>query len=159
MPDSQHAPSVPVPPSHSPQQSSRRRNFRILLWAGAVAGLGVLGMLLLSSPGRESEVVVGNKVRTIQLNVLNGVGEAKLAQRMTDYLRSRGFDVVEIGNYQEELEKTLVIDRTGNSQAAIQVARSLGVPLEQVIQRIDKTLYLDVSVFIGKDYPSLQPFK
>jgi len=131
----------------------------MIVWAVTLAGLGVFGMLLFSDPGRESEVVVGNKVRTIQLDVLNGVGEAKLAQRMTDFLRSRGFDVVEIGNYREELERTLVIDRTGNSQAAIQVAKSLGVPLEQVIQRIDKTLYLDVSVFIGKDYPSLQPFK
>ncbi len=132
---------------------------RMLAWAVALAGLGALGILLFSDPGRESEVVVGNKVRTIQLDVLNGVGEAKLAQRMTEYLRSRGFDVVEIGNYREELERTLVIDRTGNSQAAIQVAKTLGVPLEQVIQRVDKTLYLDVSVFIGKDYPLLQPFK
>lgn len=107
----------------------------------------------------ESEVLVDDKLHTIQLDVLNGTGESKLAQRLTDYLRSRGFDVVEMGNYAGDLENTLVIDRTGNREAAVRVAQSLGVPEEKVIQKIDTTLYLDVSVYIGKDYRSLDPFQ
>lgn len=100
-----------------------------------------------------------DKVHTIQLDVLNGTGESKLAQRLTDFLRGRGFDVVEMGNYAGELDATMIIDRTGNKEAAIRVAQSLGVPKERVIQKIDKTLYLDVSVYIGKDYRSLDPFR
>ncbi|MBI4417769.1 MAG: LytR C-terminal domain-containing protein, partial [Ignavibacteriales bacterium] len=107
----------------------------------------------------ESEVVDGGRVHTIQLDVLNATGETKLAQKMTDYLRSRGFDVVELGNHRGGLEKTLVIDRTGNTQAAVQVAEVLGVPREQVVQKLDKTLYLDVSVYIGNDYRALRPFR
>lgn len=107
----------------------------------------------------QSEVVLQGRVHTIQLDVLNATGEAKLAQRVTDYLRSRGFDVVEIGNYREPLERTLVVDRTGDAQAAVQVAEALGISPEQVMQKIDKTLYLDVSVLIGKDYATVRPFR
>jgi len=78
---------------------------------------------------------------------------------LTDFLRGRGFDVVEIGNYAGDLERTLVIDRTGNRDAAVRVAQSLGLPEERVVQKIDRTLYLDVSVYIGKDYQTLRPFK
>ncbi|MBI2619501.1 MAG: LytR C-terminal domain-containing protein [Ignavibacteriales bacterium] len=163
MLDSQHGPATKVFPSQSSPSSSTRTDsnrWKIVYAVAGVALVGsVVGMFLFSDSGRESEVIVDNRSHTIQLDVMNAVGEAKLAQRMTEFLRSRGFDVVEIGNYREALERTLVIDRTGNPQAALQVARTIGVPPEQVIQRIDKTLYLDVSVFIGKDYPSLQPFQ
>lgn len=116
-------------------------------------------LVMFSNRAPESEVLVDNKLHTIQLDVLNATAESKLAQRMTDFLRSRGFDVVEIGNYAGDLQKTLVIDRTGNREAAVRVARSIGVPETQVIQKIDKNLYLDVSVYIGDDFQSLQPFK
>ncbi|MEP0823110.1 MAG: LytR C-terminal domain-containing protein [Ignavibacterium sp.] len=141
---------------------SGRPTVRKRLVLSIVALLSVVIAIILATRGNgvaESEIVEKGRVHTIQLDVLNATGEAKLAQRMTDYLRSRGFDVVEIGNYREPLERTLVIDRSGNSRAAVQVAEALGVPVEQVMQKIDKTLYLDVSVFIGNDYETLRPFR
>lgn len=102
----------------------------------------------------------GGKLHTIQLDVLNGSGTPKLSQRFTDYLRSRGFDVVEMGNYKDSrVERTRVIDRVGNLAAAQQVAQALGVPKDRVTQEVDRTMYLDVSVVIGKDYRSLKPLK
>lgn len=103
--------------------------------------------------------MVGGRARAIQLDVLNGSGQPKLAQRLTDYLRARGFDVVELGNYTSSIEATQVLDRAGNLDAAKQVAAALGVPEEQVQQKIDKSLYLDVSVIIGKDYSRLKAFQ
>jgi hypothetical protein len=130
------------------------------LAAAVVLAVSIL-VLVLVFGGSEGEALIadGQKERTIQMDVFNGAGESKLAQRLTEYLRSRGFDVVETGNLREELEKTLVVDRSGNTQAALQVAQALGIPENQVIQKIDKNLYLDVSVFIGKDHRTLKPFR
>ena len=111
-------------------------------------------------PPVSAETSRGGKTHTIQLDVLNGSGTPRVGQRFTDYLRARGFDVVEMGNYKESgIELTRVIDRVGDLTAARQVAEALGVPKERVIQQIDKNLYLDVSVVIGKDFKSLKPLK
>lgn len=109
-------------------------------------------------PPVEPEVVREGKAHTIQLDVLNGSGVSKIGLRFTEYLRSRGFDVVELGNYRESnVELTRVIDRSGNAAAAEQVAQALGIPKERVTQELDRTMYLDVSVIIGKDYRLLKP--
>ena len=120
--------------------------------------LYILARSLFSSSS-EPETAPSGRVRAIQLDVLNGSGEAKLAQRLTDYLRARGFDVVEMGNYKSsDVEASFVLDRAGNLETAKQVAEALGIPEERVQQQIDKTLYLDVSVVIGKDYQRLKAF-
>ena len=164
MVDQEHFSPQPHPtatPQAVPPRHSRFRFLvRLLLFGGVPLAVVVLILTAIFSGGSsESEVLVNDRPHTIQLDVLNGTGEAKLAQRLTDYLRSRGFDVVEMGNYAGELENTLVIDRTGNREAAVRVAQSLGIPEEKVVQKIDKTLYLDASVYIGKDYRTLAPFK
>jgi hypothetical protein len=111
-------------------------------------------------PPVKPETVQGGKAHIIQLDVLNGSGAPKLSQRFTDYLRARGFDVVEMGNYKDsKVEKTRVIDRAGHPEAAQQVAEALGVPKTGVVQQIDRNSYLDVTVVIGKDFRLLKPFK
>lgn len=160
---SDHRTSPSIAPSTESQNSPKiitRARLKLGVVAAAVLVVSVLSLMLLFG-GSESEALIadGQKERTIQMDVFNGVGETKLAQRLTDYLRAKGFDVVETGNMREELEKTLVVDRSGNTQAALQVAQALGIPETQVMQKIDKNLYLDVSVFIGKDYRTLRPFR
>jgi hypothetical protein len=166
--------SPPDSEASSPQEKGEKRR-RPRRWKFSVTGIGRNGMLLLFggllliliyafvhriflAPPVEPEVVVDGKQHVIQLDVLNGSGVPKLAQRFTDYLRARGFDVVEMGNYREsDVSITLVLDRSGNLQAAEQVADALGIPRERVRQQIDRNAYLDVSVIIGKDFRSLKP--
>lgn len=96
----------------------------------------------------------------IQLDVLNGCGVGGVAQKFTDYLRKRNFDVVQLGNYTTfDVERSLVIDRVGDLQTARKVAYALGIDEKNVIQQISPDYYLDVSVVIGKDYSDLKPFK
>jgi hypothetical protein len=154
----------------APRQRPRKKSFR---WRS----VGTNGLFILFSvvvialvysfvdrifidPPVNAETNRGGKTHTIQLDVLNGSGTQRLGQRFTDYLRARGFDVVEMGNYKESgVEYTRVIDRAGDLAAAHQVAEALGVPKERVTQQIDKNSYLDVSVVIGKDFKSLKPLK
>lgn len=96
---------------------------------------------------------------TIQLDVQNGTNENGAASKFTEYLRTNGMDVVEIGNYKsKDLERTMVIDRSGDKVKAKKVASVLGVNEKSIIQQLNNSLYLDVTVVIGKDFSELKPY-
>jgi hypothetical protein len=108
-------------------------------------------------PGREvaSTELVGP---VIQIEVRNGCGVADLAAITTQYLRDHGFDVVETGNYERsDVRLSRVIDRVGDRESALKVARVLGIPEERVEEDLNPELYLDASVIIGMDYETLKP--
>jgi hypothetical protein len=135
---------------------------------GLVLAFGVVVIILIWSfvnrifidPPVQPETIKAGKAHTIQIDVLNGSGVPKMSQKFTDYLRARGFDVVEMGNYKDsKVENTRVIDRAGQPDAAQRVAEALGVPKSGIVQQIDRNAYLDVSVIIGKDFKLLKPFK
>ncbi len=96
----------------------------------------------------------------LQIDVQNGSGVQGIADKFTDFLRGRGFDVVEMGNFSSSDVKTsMVIDRAGNMRNAKRVAESLGIPEKYVIQQMNKNYFLDATVVIGKDYSDLMPMK
>ncbi len=92
----------------------------------------------------------------IQVEVLNGCGALGVAEEFTDYLRKEKFDVVQMGNYVSfDIDKSMVIDRTGNRANAEKVASALGIEDKNVILQKNDDSFLDVSVVIGKDYKKL----
>ena len=94
----------------------------------------------------------------IQVEVLNGCGVSGLADRFTDYLRNDNVDVVSSGNYISfDVDKTMIIDRTGNKPNAQRIAEILGVPASSVITQKNENYFLDVSIVIGRDYYKLNP--
>jgi hypothetical protein len=93
----------------------------------------------------------------IQLEVLNGCGVAGAAEKVTDYLRNNQFDVVQMRNYISfDIEKSLVIERTGNRRNAEKIADILGIDRKNIVQQISNDYFLDVSLVIGKDYNELK---
>lgn len=100
---------------------------------------------------------VGN---TLQIDVQNGCGTSGAAEVFTDYLRTQGFDVVEMGNFSsQDIKTSMVIDRAGNMRNAKRVAQSLGIPEKYVIQQMNKNYFLDATVVVGKDFADLVPYK
>ncbi|MBK9332472.1 MAG: LytR C-terminal domain-containing protein [Ignavibacteria bacterium] len=96
---------------------------------------------------------------TIQLDVQNGTGENGIAAVFTEYLRKNGVDVVESGNFaSDDEERTIIIDRTGDNLKVKRVASILGLSSKNIIQQINNSLYLDVTVVIGKDFKELKPY-
>ena len=92
----------------------------------------------------------------VQVEVLNGCGLAGAADKVTNFLRIRKFDVVQIGNYRTfDIDESIVIDRKGNIKIAEDIADSLGINRHNVIQQVNKNYLLDVSVVVGKDYKQL----
>lgn len=96
----------------------------------------------------------------IQVNVMNGCGEDGVARQTMDYLRARGFDVVEITNYDHfAVERSFLIDRVGDTLSAHKVAYALGIPDSLIVEERDSTLYLRSSIVLGNDYAILKPFQ
>lgn len=105
----------------------------------------------------ESTPLVGE---IIQVEVLNGSGETGLAARTRSYLRERGFDVVEVDDYEHyDVTMSTVVDRVGDPEAARRLARVLGVSEAHIEQQIVPDLFVDASIILGHDFQTLKPFR
>ena len=104
----------------------------------------------------ESEKITTQEV--IQLNVLNGCGISGLATKSKDFLRARGFDVVEVGNSEQQYNKTTIIDRLGDKQSVQKLAYAIGVNDSAIVTQIDSSLFLRATLILGNDYKVLKPF-
>lgn len=93
----------------------------------------------------------------IRVQVLNATGTRGLAQRATDFLRDKGFDVVEIGNSRDRVDSTVVLDRTNHPDWARRLATAMGGA--KVMSSPDTLRYVDLTVLIGQNWrPPVQPF-
>ena len=106
-----------------------------------------------------SKMWLEKQFRDIKVEVLNGNGVDGIAAVATDFLREQGFDVVRTDDADRtDYLYTLVKDRTGNLQSARRLAEILNVDTVSVIQEINRSLVLDATVILGKDYANLAPF-
>ena len=92
----------------------------------------------------------------IRVEVLNGCGAPKAAARLTKRARSLGIDVIHEGDAESfDFLQTMVLDRSGDMNKALQVAMVLGIPhcIQQIIE--DSFRLADVSIIIGHDHRQL----
>lgn len=103
-----------------------------------------------SSPARDGEV--GRE--RVRVEVLNAAGVAGLARAGTERIRAAGYDVVYYGNAAAfGRDTSVVLDRSGRSDAARAVAAAMDIPL--VLEQPDTSLYLDVTVVLGRDWSGI----
>jgi hypothetical protein len=150
--------SVPLPP---PKKSAPVMKYVliaavvVLIVVGGYFGYGYLAG---KNAAQAEQASTQKPPRVLQLDILNGCGAHGVGSKFTDFLRARGFDVVENKNYKSfQVAQTLVVDRIGDLSAARRVAEALGVKEKNIVQQINPDYYVDVSVIIGKDYTELQP--
>ncbi|MDT8339984.1 MAG: LytR C-terminal domain-containing protein [Longimicrobiales bacterium] len=87
----------------------------------------------------------------IRVEVLNGGGVRGMARAATDLLRDRGFDVVEVGNWEDfAVTASFVVDRLGDGVAAASAAEALGV--SEVRTQAGSNLYADLTVVLGSEW-------
>lgn len=106
---------------------------------------------------REDPEEIYRKNSNIRVEVLNGCGVNRLAMRVTNILRKQGFNVMKIGNTEnQDFEKTVVVERSDETlQNAKYVAGRIGC--KNIGKDIDSGLYLEVTVIVGKDYEKIFP--
>jgi hypothetical protein len=92
----------------------------------------------------------------VQIEVLNGCGISGAADKFTEFLREKGFDVVNKGNYSSfDVDYTLVIDRSNNYDKSLMVADAISVERKRIVKQFNNQYFLDVTLIIGKDYNTL----
>ena len=137
-------------------------NFAILVILLVVVSvmLSSFVMRVVVSPPVESKLIEKNKAeateKTIQVNVMNGCGVQGVAKKVKEYLRMRGFDVVEVGNYTEDIENSFVIDRMKDANSAQKVAYALGIESKYIKTKVDSSLFIRCTIVIGSDYKNLK---
>lgn len=144
----------------------RRRRFSVFLLIG-LALAGLVGFLLTGLLSRVAgdRSAVGSVTdyalpagEHLQVDVLNACGVPGVAEVLSEHLREAGFDVPSYGNAPDPEPFSMVLDRVGDTLAALRVARTLDIPTERIVRRIDSSRYVKATVVIGRDYRSLIPF-
>ncbi|MEK7234448.1 MAG: LytR C-terminal domain-containing protein [Elusimicrobiota bacterium] len=89
--------------------------------------------------------------KAIVVEVLNGAGTAGLAAQAAKVLRSKGVDVMALGQASRPRSRTVIYDRTGNFSRAARVRAALSCPAAVTATRIDALRGVDASVELGGD--------
>lgn len=118
---------------------------------------------LSSPPGLLIDYRDESPVSAIEVEVLNGCGIPGLAQKFTDFLRTRQVDVINSDNADHfDYEKTLIIQRNQFVERSYRMAEILSIPKSdttRILIRPDLSLATDVTVILGKDYNQIKPFR
>jgi hypothetical protein len=109
---------------------------------------------ILSSCEEEKPVIQEVRATPGDIQVLNSSGIPGAAGKMGDYLRSQGFDVLEMSN--EKLwnyEETIVALRNPHWAGAEALAKALHT--KNVIPLENKRVLFDATVYVGKDFEKI----
>ena len=99
----------------------------------------------------QEKKIISNIPNIGSIEILNGCGIEGAANRVADFLRSKNYDVKNIGNADTwNYPYTLVISRIQDTTVASQISKSLNTDKMVLIRNIEK-LY-DVTVFVGPDF-------
>jgi hypothetical protein len=104
----------------------------------------------------EEEITVQNP--SYQIDVQNGCGVEDVAFQIVQFLRMKGFDVIDYGNYETTVKESFIIDHIGKPDTARLIARVLGINEDKIVISKSKH-YNEFTVVIGLDYIMLKPFK
>ena len=118
-----------------------------------ILGLFLISMVIVFSRTDPQEIYKKNA--NLRVEVLNGCGVNRLALKVTNILRKKGFNVVKIDDTKhQDFDETVVLERAlENMNNAKYFAKQIGC--KNVDKDIDEALYIDITVIIGKDYKKI----
>jgi hypothetical protein len=126
----------------------------VLVLAAVLVGIGSMVWQWRGGGEAAGPAAAVGRADRVRVEVLNAAGVPGLARAATDRLRDAGFDVVYYGNGRGFApDSSLVLDRVGKRELAADVAETLDIP--RVGSRPDSTLYLEVTVVLGKDWSGI----
>ncbi len=140
----------------------RRRVWKI----GAISAAGVaviVALYLAAHAFWTSSAVVHSQIpgekRPWKLEVVNTTGEPGLALKIADHLRLLGYDVVDVRTQRAaDVLPTTFINRSGVAAVSTDLQTTLELTPERFKTELDRTLLLDMSVFVGNDIRSIPAF-
>ena len=133
----------------------------VAIGLASVAVLTLLGFFVwrMIHPPIEPYVESDGPRTVIQIEVVNASGVNGAGRRAMNYLRERGFDVVELSTESSNRPRSMIIDRLGDRISALKVAKVVGIADTMVVSEIDSMRFVRASLLIGADLLSLEPFQ
>ncbi len=114
-----------------------------------------------SEPMLATEYYEMNPILDIEVEILNGCGEAGLAATISDFLRQNQIDVVRSENADHfNYATTLLIQRNEKVDNFRKVANALAIDITdetRVMVLPEADLDVDVTLIVGKDYKTIKP--
>lgn len=105
-------------------------------------------------------LIASKKYPGVTVEILNGCGVSGVAALFKDIVHEKTFDVLNTENAAHfHYDNTLIIARTGNTDAAYKLAEELGITRERVSDDKDLSLAVDITMIIGHDYKSVPAYK
>lgn len=123
-----------------------------------VVALGASFVVRILNPPLVPIVQEGGKEIQIQVEIVNASGVQGAGKKVMKWLRSRGFDVVEISTADSLVATSMVIDRVGDRASALSVAKAVTIPDTLVLSNIDSMRFVRASVVLGRNIHTLDPF-
>jgi hypothetical protein len=97
------------------------------------------------------------RVPSLQIEVLNGCGEAGAAQKTAERLQGLGHDVLVVGDApRDDYDRTIVIDRRGRDRITREFARRIG-PCPVILEFVPDA-GADLTLILGSDWRDLGLF-
>lgn len=136
---------------------SRRQSRGSVLVYALIILFGAFLISMFFMVAREDPHEIYKKNSNMRVEVLNGCGVNRLAIRISNVLRRKGFNVVKIGNtHAQNFQKTIAIERSDEGMKNVKYfAKRIGC--KNIGKDIDRALYLEVSLIIGTDYKEIFP--
>ena len=117
--------------------------------------LGIFLVSLVLMLTKEDPQEIYKKNANMRVEGLNGCGVDRLAIKVTNILRKKGFNVVQVGNTKnQDFEETVVMERSDENMVnANYFAKQIGC--RNIDKDVDPALYIEITLIIGQDYKKI----
>lgn len=90
--------------------------------------------------------------KIVKVEILNATDMKSAAKIVTRFLRNKGFDVINFGNYSKQEKKTKIIVWHGNLSAAKLIRDAINMNSIEIYSESKKFKITDVTLIIGADF-------
>ncbi len=118
-------------------------------------GIFLVSLVIMLTKADPQEIYKKNA--NMRVEVLNGCGVNRLAIKVTNILRKKGFNVVQVGNTKnQDFGETVVMERSNENMVnANYFAKQIGC--RNIDKDVDPALYIEITLIIGQDYKKIFP--
>jgi len=84
--------------------------------------------------------------------VLNATVSAGLASETAEFLKSKGINIIEVGNSDKFMDQTFIYDYSGNPYTVQLILKKMGYTQSKLFYRSDPSTAADVVIILGADW-------
>jgi len=103
-------------------------------------------------PTREPSLRKLVQEENARVAVLNATVSAGLASETAEFLKSKGINIIEVGNSDKFMDQTFIYDYSGNPYTVQLILKKMGYTQSKLFYRSDPSTAADVVIILGADW-------